>query len=274
MEGAEKKSVPSALTIAGFDPGSGAGIMADIKTFSILGVYGTSVVTALTAQNHEKFLKLEPVGTEMIISQFKAVYSGYEIDAVKIGLVPNEDVANLVAEYIAKLNNPNVVTDPVFSATSGMNFAGKKIEEIYMETLIPLSRLVTPNLDELSRLTGMRIGNADDLEESAKRLFDKCGTSVLAKGGHLKKSALDILVSEKGVERFETELVPDINTHGSGCILSSAVCAYIASGYGLEEAVLNAKIFMNTLLESGTVIRRAGKILEPGSLLSGSKPER
>lgn len=253
---------PVALSIAGFDPGGGAGIITDIKTFAAFGVYGTAVIVTLTAQNHTNFLSSKPVGTEMLKYQLDSIFSGYDIKAVKTGLFTSSESMLIVADYL-KNKKVSIVTDPVFSATSGKQFVNDNIIEIYKNEIFPLSSLITPNIDELTILTKERITNIEDLIKAGKTLNVKTGVPVLAKGGHLKERAVDVLINNDIEKIYESGIVKRINTHGSGCILSSAICANLTIGKDIESSVTAAKEFIDGLLRSGRKISKAGNILDP-----------
>jgi len=262
MMSSDVRVSPTVLSIAGFDPGGGAGIIADIKTFSAFNVYGTAVITTLTAQNHTDFSDMRPVDQDMLKNQLDAVFNGYDIKAVKIGLLPYPEVLSTVADCLYK-KKMKIVTDPVFSATSGRKFVSREIIDLYKERLFPISSIITPNTNELSILTNKKISDVDDMIKAAKKLYVETGIPVLAKGGHLKNKAVDVLIGVGSEKRFESEIYRGIDTHGSGCILSSAICANLANGKGIEKSVEISKNFIKKLLNNGRNIKKTGNILDP-----------
>jgi hydroxymethylpyrimidine/phosphomethylpyrimidine kinase len=192
-----------------------------------------------------------------------AVFDGYDIKAVKIGLLPYPEVVSTVADCLDKRKKLKIVTDPVFSATSGKDFVNSGVLDLYKERIFPLSSLITPNINELSILSGKKILNVNSMTEAAKELNKETGVPILAKGGHLKKMAVDVLIDNEFERRFESKIFSGINSHGSGCILSAAICANIAKGNGIERSVEISKNFIKKLLNNGRNIKKTGNILDP-----------
>jgi hydroxymethylpyrimidine/phosphomethylpyrimidine kinase len=238
--------IAKVLTIAGSDSGGGAGIQADLKSFSANGVYGASVITALTAQNTTGVTAVHDVPTDFVTAQLDAVFDDIRIDAVKIGMLSSTAVINAVAEGLEKYRVRNVVLDPVMVATTGAKLIQDDAATVLASRLIPLADLITPNLQEAQRLLdcGIAIGRGAMIEQG-KRLLGFGADAVLMKGGHITDEtagrADDVLITAADERWFEAERVDSKNTHGTGCSLSSAIAAWLARGMELEEAVARAK---------------------------------
>ncbi len=239
----------AALTIAGSDSGGGAGIQADLKTFSAMGVYGTSVITAVTAQNHSGVTAIQPIDPEVVHKQLIAVFEGFPVKAVKTGMLFSAEIIETVAKTLSDYCRVPVIIDPVFAATSGSKLVQDKAIEKLKEKLFPLAALVTPNIPEAEILIGERLKTRLNLEQAAKRFFERFNVPVLIKGGHLPDKAVDIFYDREGIKRFESDLIKGVNNHGSGCTLSSAIAAAVARGESLEEAVSAAKTYITRALE-------------------------
>lgn len=234
-----------ALTIAGSDSSGGAGIQADIKTMSALGVYAESVVTALTAQNTLGVAGVVPTEPDFIRLQMDSVFDDIRPDAVKIGMLPTAGAVRAVAEGLRAWDAPFVVVDPVMVATSGAALAeGGAVAAL--DELLPLAYVATPNIPEAEVLSGMRIESRNDMLRAAHLILQEKGChAVLVKGGHLAGTASDVLVQRSGAESwYETERIETKNTHGTGCTLSSAIAAYLAKGEELQHAVRLAKRYL------------------------------
>ena len=247
-------SPPVALTIAGSDSGGGAGIQADLKTMEAHDAFGTSVVTATTAQNTAGVHDVHVLPTDHIESQYRAVVDDFAVEAVKTGMLATTQVIETVVDCLADYAGP-VVVDPVMVAATGDRLLSEDAEEVYTE-LIAQSALVTPNVDEAEILTGMAIDDAADAEASARRLVDDGAEAALVKGGHLGGEAvIDTLVVDQGddsrTERFSHPRVDTEGTHGSGCTLSSAIAARLAGGESLREAVAGGVAFMERAVRYG-----------------------
>ena len=243
--------IPIALTIAGSDSSGGAGIQADLKTFSALGVYGASVITALTAQNTRGVNAIHSLPGAFIAAQLEAVFGDLDVRAVKIGMVGSAEAALAVAEKLEALRGVAIVLDPVMVATSGDPLLDADAEQVLREELIPLARLITPNLEEAACLLGdsARAGDESAMRGQAKRLLELGARAVLVKGGHLDgPEAVDILVHGKSETRLTSPRIETGNTHGTGCTLSSAIAAGLARGLKLEEACIRAKAYLSGAL--------------------------
>ncbi|HWO87875.1 MAG TPA: bifunctional hydroxymethylpyrimidine kinase/phosphomethylpyrimidine kinase [Gemmatimonadales bacterium] len=231
-------SLSVALTIAGSDSGGGAGIQADLKTFHQFGVFGTSVITAVTAQNTRGVRAWEALPVELIRQQIAAVAEDLAPAAVKTGMLGSVAVVEAVGDAIAAHRLPNYVLDPVMVATSGDRLLHREAERRVAERLVPLATLVTPNLDEATILVGFTVADPDSMERAARALVERGAGAALIKGGHLAGgTVVDVLVSPAGVRRFTRPRIDTTSVHGTGCTLSSAVTACLARGEPLERAV-------------------------------------
>ena len=238
--------IPNALTIAGSDSSGGAGIQADLKTFSALGVYGASVVTALTAQNTQGVHAIHGPPVSFIEAQLIAVLGDLRIDAIKIGMVGNADAIAAIATKLRVSDTGPIVLDPVMVSGSGDPLLEQGAEQVLISELVPLADLITPNLDEAARLLGCeRAGDEDEMESQAAALLELGSQAVLLTGGHLEgAAAVDFLTGDTGPIRLTAERVATANTHGSGCTLSAAIAGYLALGSEMREAVERAKAFV------------------------------
>lgn len=248
---------PVVLTIAGSDSGGGAGIQADIKTFSALGVYGTSAITSITAQNTLGVRGIQAITPEILEGQIYAVFEDIKVDAVKIGMLHNKEVAQIVAAAIDKFKPAKIVLDPVMISTSGSKLLEDDTIEIIANELFRRVTLVTPNIDEAAFLSGIPIQNEEEMETAAYRLMEMGCNALLMKGGHLGKEEMaDILyMKDKAPIRFTVPAIDTFNSHGTGCTLSSAIAAYLALGKDLQEAVRMAKQYITTALSEGANVK-------------------
>lgn len=233
-----------ALTIAGSDSSGGAGIQADLKTFSANGVYGMSVITAVTAQNTQGVLAVQDIDKEIIAKQMEAVFEDIAIDAVKIGMVSQIETIETVAVKLKHYNPKIVVVDPVMISKSGYHLLQPSAEKKLVKELLPLSLLVTPNIPEAEVITGMVITTLTDMEQAAKQIYGMGAKNVLLKGGHLENEATDVLFDGTAFTYFKAARINTKNTHGTGCTLSSAVTAFLAQGSSVAEAVKKAKEYI------------------------------
>lgn len=243
------------LTIAGSDSGGGAGIQADLKTFSAIGCYGMSVITALTAQNTRGVTGIHAVPPAFAVQQIDAVFSDMGADAVKIGMLYSADLIAAVAEALKKHGARKIVLDPVMMAQSGDKLLQEDAIEALKAHLMPLADVVTPNMPEASLLTGQSVKNWKEIEKAAQALAKHGSRSILIKGGHgaeNKSTDLLFLVRADRFIRLEAERIVTRNNHGTGCTLSSAIAGYMAKGHDIEAAVQKAKAFMNQAIAAGT----------------------
>ena len=242
------------LTIAGSDSGGGAGIQADIKAISAMGGYAASAITAVTVQNTLGVQAVHPVPTEILAGQIDAVLSDIGADAVKIGMLHSAEVVNLVADKVKEYSIRNVVLDPVMVSTSGHRLIEPEAIEVMKRKLVPLCRVITPNIPEAEILIGCHITNEDRLQEVAKRLADESGVSVLLKAGHLAGEMLVdelINVEDDTLTSFPSKRIETRNTHGTGCTLSSALATALARGESLTKAVCMAKEYITKAIIEG-----------------------
>lgn len=238
------------LTIAGSDCSGGAGIQADLKTIAAHGLYGMSAITALTAQNTLGVFSAFPVPADFFEEQLKCIFSDIRPDAVKIGMIPNEEIMQKITNTLEKEHASLVVVDPVMASTSGKKLAGS-FAESFFEKLFSLSDLITPNIKEAESLLGKAIQEKEDMKEAAETLSDRYQTAVLLKGGHLTGTADDYLYDGKKGMWFCGEKLNNQNTHGTGCTLSSAIAANLASGETLNQAVEKAKEYITGAILDG-----------------------
>jgi hydroxymethylpyrimidine/phosphomethylpyrimidine kinase len=234
----------AAVTIAGSDSGGGAGIQADLKTFSALGVYGASVITAITAQNLDGVSAIQAIDSEVVRSQLKAVFTGYPVKAAKTGMLFSKEIVETVADVYSQYRSIPLVIDPVFAATSGSTLIQDSAIMAMTDELFSLAVAITPNIPEAEFLSGDRISNVDELKKAAEKLYRMYGVPIVAKGGHLTETAYDILVDGAGMEIYEREMIKDVNNHGSGCTFSAALAAEMAKGASLREALRMAKDYL------------------------------
>ncbi len=240
-----------ALTIAGSDSGGGAGIQADLKSFSANGVYGASVITALTAQNTLGVQGIHNIPADFIAAQMDSVFSDLCVDAVKIGMLSVVEVIAAVATGLKRHSAKNIVLDPVMVATSGDRLLSAGAMQSLVRQLFPLARLITPNLAEASALLGVEIArNEAEMVDQGRALLAMGASAVLVKGGHLGDTnvggaeSVDVLVQSSGVRRFAAPRIDTRNTHGTGCTLSAAIAANLAKGADLAGAIEAAKTYV------------------------------
>ncbi len=227
-----------ALSIAGSDSGGGAGIQADLATFSALGVFGTTAVTAVTAQSTTGVRRVDVLRPESVVSQVEAVLEDLEVAAVKTGMLAEAGLVVAVAELAASGRLPHLVLDPVMVASSGAVLASPEAVAAYRSRLLPLAEIATPNLAEAAVLAGVQGAGARDQEALACRLGEAYATTVVVKGGHTTgESVADVLWRDGEITRFERPRLTSTNTHGSGCSFAAAITAGLALGAGLPEAV-------------------------------------
>lgn len=248
------KTYHRALTIAGSDSGGGAGIQADLKTFSALGCYGTSVLTALTAQNTVGVTVIHPVPTDFIAAQIDAVLDDIGADAVKIGMLHSPEVIETVAQRLMHHQATTVVVDPVMVATSGDKLLQDDAVRSLQQTLLPLATVITPNLPEASILLEWEVEDESKMEAACRELAQLGPRAVLLKGGHLSGDTSVDMLHISGTEqflRFDSSRIQTENTHGTGCTLSSAIASFMAKGADLPDAVAQAKTYITGAITGG-----------------------
>jgi hydroxymethylpyrimidine/phosphomethylpyrimidine kinase len=238
--------IPRALTIAGSDSGGGAGIQADLKTFTAFGVFGMSAITSVTAQNTHSVLGINDLPPEFVGLQIDAVLTDIGVDAAKTGMLSNEGIISSISDRIRRYGIERLVIDPVMRAKGGAALLRKEAERALVEELLPLALVVTPNLFEAEALSGIRISSIEDMREAARRIKSFGPKYVLVKGGHLgwSEEALDLLYDGKGFYEFSSPRVETKNTHGTGCTYSAAICALLAKGVDVLDSVGQAKDYI------------------------------
>lgn len=236
------------LTIAGSDSGGGAGIQADLKTFAAFRVYGMSVITALTAQNTLGVHGVFEVPADFVVKQLECVLSDIGADAAKTGMLANAEIVRAVAGQLRHYRVPNLVVDPVMMAKRGEPLLRAEARTALVEELLPLARVVTPNIPEAETLAGMPISSVADMERAAERIAGLGASAVVIKGGHLRDDATDVLFDGHSMVVLTGERLSNPHTHGSGCTFSAAIAAGLAKGHPLAEAVRRAKAFVTAAI--------------------------
>jgi len=249
-------SIPKALTIAGSDSGGGAGIQADLKTFSAYRVFGLSVITAVTAQNSVGVQGVENLAPAFVARQLRSVLEDFGVDAAKCGMLSVAPIIEAVAGALAEHPIDKLVVDPVMVAKSGDSLLQPDAVEALIRHILPLALVVTPNLPEAEVLSGITVANREDMEEAARRIGKLGARHVLVKGGHLKGDAVDILWNGREVTVFQAPHVESSNTHGTGCTFSAAIAAGLAKGRPLGEAVREAKAYVTKAIRDGFALGR------------------
>jgi hydroxymethylpyrimidine/phosphomethylpyrimidine kinase len=244
------KSIRKALTIAGSDSGAGAGIQADLKTFAALGVYGTSAITAITAQNTVGVTAVLALKPKLVGAQIDAIIGDIGADALKTGMLANAAIIDMVANKIRGHRLKNIVVDPVMVATSGDLLIQKNAVATLRNKLIPLATVVTPNIPEAEELTSMKLLTPVEIREAAKRIVKMGARTVVIKGGHLEGPAIDLFYDGKTFIELTAPRIRTKNTHGTGCTFSAAIAAYLAKGEKLDSAVALAKKFITQAIQS------------------------
>ncbi|HLO08840.1 MAG TPA: bifunctional hydroxymethylpyrimidine kinase/phosphomethylpyrimidine kinase [Terriglobales bacterium] len=238
---------PVVLTVAGFDPSSGAGVTADVKTIAAHGCYGVACITALTVQSTAGVKRVAAVSPEVIAETLEELSADLDIAAVHIGMLGSGKVARVVSEFLAKSELGNVVLDPIIKSSSGSDLTDAPGLRLLVERLLPQATVITPNVDEAATLTGLAVTNLEQMRVAAARLHEMGATAVVITGGHLDK-AIDLLsfTSRHGTEQevFKSNRLESKSTHGTGCAFSTAMACHLARGRGLPEAVLLSKTYV------------------------------
>jgi len=249
-------SIPRALTIAGSDSGGGAGIQADLKTFSAFRVYGASVLTAVTAQNSVGVHGIVNVPPEFVARQLDAVLGDIGADAAKTGMLSTTAIIRAVADRLRAHRVERLVVDPVMLAKSGDPLLEPDARQALVEAILPLALVATPNLLEAAALAGFPVGDLEQMEAAARRIHALGPAWVLVKGGHLKGEPIDLLFDGRTVTRLTAERVPTPHTHGTGCTYSAAIAAGLARGAAVPEAVAEAKRYVTAAIRAGFALGR------------------
>ena len=247
------------LTIAGFDPSSGAGITADIKTIAAHGCYGVACITAITVQSTAGVLRVEPCDPELVSATLDELAADMKIAGVHIGMLGSAKVARAVAQFLRRKKLENIVLDPILRSSSGADLLDREGTRLLTSELLPLATVVTPNVDEASVLTGLPVTSVDQMRAAAGKLHEMGAASVVVTGGHLEK-ALDLLSfqTRRGVEQeiFKSERQRSNSTHGTGCAFATAMACHLALDRGLPEAVLLAKAYVSAAISKGHPLGR------------------
>ena len=237
------------LSIAGSDCSGGAGIQADLKTFSAHGLFGMSVIVSVVAENTSRVIDIQDITPDMVKKQIDAVYEDIGTDAVKIGMLSGEGCMKAVAEKLLEYKAGNIVADPVMYAKNGCPLMEPDSVGASIDIIIPLAGLLTPNIPEAERISGMKIENVENMKEAAVKINKMGSKNVLVKGGHLVGEALDILYDGKDFYYYNAERINTKNTHGTGCTYSSAIASNLALGMNLENSVKKAKEYVTTAIK-------------------------
>ncbi|KAA8483373.1 hydroxymethylpyrimidine/phosphomethylpyrimidine kinase [Arcticibacter tournemirensis] len=247
----------SVLTIAGSDSGGGAGIQADLKTFSALGCFGASAITAITVQNTLGVTDIHSIPAAIAAGQIRAVMDDIKPSAIKIGMVHSAELVVTIAGVLRDYPHVPVILDPVMVATSGDRLIQSETIEVLKKELFPLATLVTPNLDEAEILSSMKVRSVDEMKLAGAKILDTGCHAVLIKGGHLQGEILyDVYLENDGYEQIlKTDFIATSNTHGTGCTLSSAIASFTARGYDLSEAVQKASQYIHQAIAAGRDVK-------------------
>lgn len=243
------------LTIAGSDSSGGAGIQADLKTFSAHGVFGMSVITAVTAQNTQGVFAVQDIDPDIIAKQIDAIFQDIEVDAVKIGMVSQIPTIEIIAEKLRTYAPKKVVVDPVMVSKSGFHLLNPDAERTLIQELLPLATVVTPNIPEAEVMTKLSIHTIEEMKEAAKAIYQMGAKNVLIKGGHhLEENSTDILYTGEKFIPFTSPRIDTKNTHGTGCTLSSAIASNLGRGLDVEQAIGEAKKYITIAIEHSLAI--------------------
>lgn len=241
--------VRTALTIAGSDSGGGAGIQADLKTFAALGVFGTSALTAITAQNTLGVTAVHEIPPEIVAAQIDAVLTDIGADAVKTGMISSSEIIRVVAAKVREHGISTLVVDPVMVATSGDRLLREDAVDALRTDLLPLATVATPNLPEAAVLIGREVSSLEGMREAARAIVDLGVRSVIVKGGHLDGDAVDVFYDGSTFTELPARRIATTSTHGTGCTLASAIAALLARGEPLDSAISNAKVYVTAAIE-------------------------
>lgn len=252
-----------ALTVAGSDSGGGSGIQADLKTFNLLDVYGMSVVTAITAQNTVEITEVFHIAPELIAAQIDSVMSDTPANAVKTGMLGTEATVEIVSSKILEYKVRKLVVDPVITSSSGTSLLDDSGVTALKNTLLPLSFLILPNLQEAEILTGMQVISLQQMESAARAIFEMGSKHVLVKGGHLKGSPVDVFFDGNTIQHFSQRRIETKDSHGTGCVLSAAITGNLARGMDIAGAIRGGKSLVTKALEDSIHIGKGPGPLNP-----------
>lgn len=245
------------LTIAGSDCSGGAGVQADIKTFSAFWCYSASVITAVVAENTQRVISVYDLPAGEVGKQLDAVFEDISFDGVKLGMLPTADIVKITADKLSQFDTAklHIVCDPVLTATGGETLSQSEVIPAYVEKIFPIAELITPNIAEAEAFTGVHICGLDDMETAANKLREMGAKNVLIKGGHLDgDEAVDFLLDNGTPRVIRGKRIDSQNTHGTGCTLSSAITAGLADGCSLFEAVRDAKRFVDLAIQNSYTV--------------------
>lgn len=245
------KRMKTVLTIAGSDCSGGAGIQADLKTITVHGLYGMSVITSLTAQNTVGVFGIKDVPSEFIAKQIDCIFQDIVPDAVKIGMVSQKETIEIIVEKLTQYQAKNIVVDPVMVSTSGVSLCTMEAKQLLLTRLLQIATLITPNLLEAEVLSGIKITSRMDMEQAAQEIARKSKSAVLIKGGHRQKDASDFCYIAGEKKWFLQERIDNQNTHGTGCTLSSAIACQLALGKSVQNSIALAKNYVTEALKAG-----------------------
>ncbi len=238
------------LTIAGSDSSGGAGIQADLKTFSAIGTYGMSVITAITAQNTQGVFDVEELSSNIIKNQIKSVCEDIPPKAIKVGMVSSPEIIKDIVDSLEKYPCEYLVVDPVMISKSGYSLLKPEAKNNLINYLIPKAYIVTPNIPEAEEISNMKINTVDDMKKAGKVILNLGPKYVLMKGGHLEGDCVDVLIGENLFEIFRCERINRKNTHGTGCTISSAITSHLALGYDIVESVKLSKVYITEAIRN------------------------
>jgi len=253
--------IPRALTIAGSDSGGGGGIQADLKTFCTMGVFGMSVVTAVTAQNTVRINGVVEISPEFVSLQFESVMADIGVDGVKTGMLANTAVVQVIAGKLHSSRIEYVVIDPVMVSTTGEPLLCRSSLDAVKKYLLPEAMLVTPNIPEAEILSGLNIESVEHMKAAAREIHSLGCRAVLIKGGHLKGCAIDVLYDNGLFTEFVSERIKTQNTHGTGCTYSAAILSHLIKGYSLKDSVKQSKIFITKAISNGFALGKGLRLL-------------
>lgn len=249
---ATQANTPVVLTVAGSDNSGGAGIQADLKTMTTLGVYGTTAITCVVAEHPGRVLSIEPLPPRCVAEQMRLVFEAFPVAAIKTGMLYNREIIEVIVDVLTQIGHQiPLVIDPVMVATSGAQLLQDDAIAVLKKMLLPRAALVTPNRDEAALLAGETIEDFATLRRVARVLSQEYGVPFLVKGGHLRQAeALDVLASGKELSEYSVPMIPGVNPHGTGCTFSAAIASHLALGLSLPEAVEQGKKFITRAIEA------------------------